>query len=148
MTTAGERLVALSGPGTASAGARLRTLAGVAGLAGALLVTYSGLPAGTASTHLLFDRTSVERPSITVNVSPESRDAFIYGENLLWVVVEETRESRVPHDSRITTIDLAGSVTYLVLADTREYDVSPNLYSATVAPETREVVTTKVEEPT
>lgn len=55
MTTAGERLAALSlGSAGHTAGERLRAIAGGgSGSAGALLVAYSKLSTGTAAQHLL-----------------------------------------------------------------------------------------------
>lgn len=52
--TAGERLVALSGGGSLSAGARL-VLLGAGSTAGARLVARSGLPTATAAVHLMYD---------------------------------------------------------------------------------------------
>lgn len=54
MTTAGARLVSLSGGGSSSAGARLVSLAAGAN-AGARLVARSGLGANTAAVHLMYD---------------------------------------------------------------------------------------------
>lgn len=51
--TALERLRQLSGLSGVSAGEALRKIAGASGLAGALLVGFSGLPSGTAAEHLL-----------------------------------------------------------------------------------------------
>lgn len=56
MTTAAERLKLLSGlPSGVSAAEHLKQIAGVVGIAGALLVSYSGLPSATAAEHLLAD---------------------------------------------------------------------------------------------
>lgn len=63
--TAGDRLRLLSGAGDTSAAARLRRIAGVAGLAGAMLVAYSGLPTATAAVHLLHERVVEETPPAT-----------------------------------------------------------------------------------
>lgn len=53
--TALERLKQLSGLSGVSAGEALRKIAGASGLAGALMVGFSGLPTGTAAEHLLAD---------------------------------------------------------------------------------------------
>jgi hypothetical protein len=54
MTTAGARLASLAGAsGTAGA---LLLLIGAGGTAGAALVNYSGLPSATAAEHLMTDR--------------------------------------------------------------------------------------------
>ena len=55
MTTAAERLVALSGRGTTTAAAHLLAI-GIGLTAGAALVNYSGLTSGTATEHLLTER--------------------------------------------------------------------------------------------
>lgn len=52
--TAGERLVALSGLGSATAAAHLLAI-GSGATAGAALVAYSGLASGSAAAHLLTD---------------------------------------------------------------------------------------------
>lgn len=54
MTTAGARLVLLSGGGSATAGARLAALAAGAN-AGARLVARSGLLSATAAVHIMYD---------------------------------------------------------------------------------------------
>lgn len=57
MTTAAERLVALSGPGGTTAGERWRRIGALtAGTAAAILVAYSGLPSATAAEHLAVER--------------------------------------------------------------------------------------------
>lgn len=62
MTTAAQRLKELSGSGL-TAGQRLRAIGGATALtAGALLVSYSGLPSGTAAEHLLATR-AIEQPA-------------------------------------------------------------------------------------
>lgn len=60
--TALERLKQLSGLSGGSAGEALRKIAGASGLAGALLVGYSGLPTGTAAEHLLADHQQLTQP--------------------------------------------------------------------------------------
>lgn len=55
MTTAADRLIALSGLGSASAATHWLTL-GSGATAGAILVNYSGLGSATAAEHLLMDR--------------------------------------------------------------------------------------------
>ena len=62
MTTAGARLVFLSGGGSAAAGARLASLAAGAN-AGARLVARSGLPSATAAVHLMYDPAPPAPPS-------------------------------------------------------------------------------------
>lgn len=63
MTTAAQRLAALSGLSGASAAEHLRTIAsGAAGTAAALLVAYSGLASATAAEHLLAERVAATRP--------------------------------------------------------------------------------------
>ena len=58
--TAAQRLAQLSGLTGVSAAEHLKRIALAAGVAGALLVAYSGLPAGSAAQHLLTDRSVVQ----------------------------------------------------------------------------------------
>ena len=60
---AAERLTQLSGQPGGTAAERLRRIAGVAGVAGAMLVAFSGLPSGSASGHLLSDKATVVQPT-------------------------------------------------------------------------------------
>lgn len=60
MTTAADRLRALSGPGATTAGARLRRIGLAGATAAALLVSYSGLPSGSAAEHLLAERAQAQ----------------------------------------------------------------------------------------
>ena len=62
MTTALERLRQISGLSSGGTGAALRSLAGAAGVAGALLAGWSVLPSGTATQHLLSDGVPAIQP--------------------------------------------------------------------------------------
>ena len=63
MTTALERITQLSGLSGVSAAQHLKQIAGAVGIAGALLVAYSGLPTGTAAQHLLADNAAEQAAS-------------------------------------------------------------------------------------
>jgi hypothetical protein len=69
MTTAAARITAVSGLTGVSASAHLRQLAGTYGIAGAMLVAFSGLPSATAAQHL---QTSAIISSPFIPVAPQS----------------------------------------------------------------------------
>ena len=71
MTTAAARLVSLAGA-TGTAGALLLMI-GAGATAGAALVDYSGLPSGTAAEHLAHEAASAVLPAPTLQALPSSR---------------------------------------------------------------------------
>lgn len=80
--TALERLKQITSRTTGSTGAALRSLAVAGGLAGALLVSYSGLPAGTARQHLLASGQVAVPVAAHLQVVPAAR---------LWVAAQPGR---------------------------------------------------------
>ena len=80
--TALERLKQITSRTSGSTGAALRSLAVAGGLAGALLVSYSGLPASTARQHLLASGQVVAPVAAHLQVAPVAR---------LWVAAQPGR---------------------------------------------------------
>ena len=78
--TALERLRLLAGPG-GTTGDALKRLAGTAGVAGALLVAYSGLDTGTAAQHLLADKVVAVNSFSGPDDEPNTRKTKIANQN-------------------------------------------------------------------
>jgi len=78
--TALERLRLLAGPG-GTTGDALKRLAGTAGVAGVLLVAYSGLDTGTAAQHLLYDRAVLINTLSGPDFEPSFRKTKIANQN-------------------------------------------------------------------
>lgn len=122
--TALERLRLLAGA-HASTGAALRSLVGVAGVAGALLVAYSGLPTGSAAQHLLSAGTVAQPVVTSITVSREPRVWVAVATKRVWLTDSPTRVwavSKVPGD-------------WVAIATPRGWDATaaPRLWTARLA---------------
>lgn len=127
MTTGAERLTLLSGLSGVSAAAHLKNIAAAAGVAGALLVSYSGLSTGTAAEHLRVDRLPDARYVGGGGSSADERER-LHREH--WDYIDGLREIQV----RIAD-DVRGARTVSIRADMRIPDeVLPPAMRGTVSP--------------